>query len=226
MSNVSYPRKSDVPTSIYDVEVLNIKDDKAICEAAIARFIQKRVEAASKRGGPAAAEEEKARWNDKDVQRRMEVTAECHFGRVVIEPKTPEAAVYVVREDGKDVYDGKSLKAPEPISQLRPLKVALYMEVKAEPGKPGFREQAAFTIVDLTAADVQAIPSRGKIPLEQFIVAKVPAYNEIVQHWNSSLMASANRIRAARAARAAKQEAPKVEIRNDEGEGEGIRARV
>jgi hypothetical protein len=139
-------------------------------------------------------EPDRAAWS-REKRARLVIRTECRWGRV----RLGEEATYVLSEKG----DGPR----KPLSDSTKAHVALYAEMKAAVGDPGFFETSPFCKVPIDLNLANTLRSIGIVALEEFIRAKIPEMEAAYDEWRTTLQEARSRILAARAKRTEVQRA-------------------
>ncbi len=137
---------------------------------------------------------ERHAWS-KEKRDRLVIRTECRWGRINL-----EEAVYLLSEKGEGPR--------QPLSGTTRAFVALYAEMRAQDGDPGFFESTPFCKVPIDLDLAKNLRSVGIVALEEFIRTKIPEMEAAYQEWRTTLLEARARILATRARRAEKTVAP------------------
>ena len=129
---------------------------------------------------------ERAAWGPEKVA-RLRICTECRWGRVRLE----DESLYMINEKGEGPREalGEGVHAH----------VALYAEMPAGGGDPGFYEAEPFCKVRIDAAAAGTFRSLGLVALEDFVRAKLPEMEAAYQTWLEVLRSARDRARTSRA---------------------------
>lgn len=131
---------------------------------------------------------DRAAWS-REQRARLVIRTECRWGRVNLE----NDSLYVLSEKGEGPR--------QPLSETTKAYVALYAEMKAADGDPGFFESTPFCKVPIDLRLASSLRSVGIVALEDFIRAKIPEMEAAYREWRATLQDARARILAARARR-------------------------
>ena len=162
---------SDQPTrppSLIDVEILDLGP---LYQQAVQHYI--------------SLKPERAQWSAEKCA-RIKIRTECRWGRVQLE----DQGLYMINEKGEGPR--------EPLSTVVRAYVALFAEMPACAGDPGFFEMEPFCKVPIDKAAAQTFLSLGLVALEDFVRAKIPEMEEAYDQWLSVLRNARERARQSR----------------------------
>ena len=134
---------------------------------------------------------ERRSW-PKEKRDQLVIRTECRWGRIHLEKE----AVYLLNEKGEG--------SRQPLSGENRAFVALYAEMRATEGDPGFFETSPFCKVPIDLNLAKNLRSVGIVALEEFIRTKIPEMEAAYQEWRTTLLEARAKILAARVRQAEK----------------------
>lgn len=152
--------------SLIDIEVLDLGP---LHEQAVRHYLSLAVE--------------RADWPP-EKRARLRIRTECRWGRVLL----ADEALFLLNEKGEGPR--------EPLSHTVRANVALYAELLAGGGDPGYFESKPFCLVQIDRDAAATFRALGLVALEDFIRAKIPEMQAAYLEWLALLRKARDRAKS------------------------------